>query len=76
MSAKESKRAQKQVCKKSEKLEWRHLLYGDAPKSSKNIKNILGTFPLVRNSPLKAAANFLEHSFAAFIEKVSPFMPT
>ena len=47
-----------------------------APKSSKNKKNILRTFPLVRNFPLKVAANFLEHSFGAFIKKVSPFMPT
>ena len=52
----------------------------EAPQiSSKNKKNILRTFPLVRNFPLnliKGAANFLEHSFGAFIEKVSPFMPT
>ena len=47
-----------------------------APKSSKNKKNILRTFPLVRNFLFKLAANFLEHSFGAFIEKVSPFMPT
>ena len=40
----------------------------DAPqKSSKNKKNILRTFPLVRNFPLKVAANLLEHSFGAFI---------
>ena len=63
-------------CCKSEQLEWRHLFYRGAPKSSENKKNILRTFPLVRNFPLKVAANFLEHSFGAFIEKVSPFMPT
>ena len=38
--------------------------------------NVLRTFPLVWNFPLKVAANFLEHSFGAFIEKVSPSMPT
>ena len=59
-----------------EKLEWRHLFHRGAPKSSKNKKTILRTFPLVRNFHLKVAANFLEHSFGAFIEKVSPFMPT
>ena len=37
---------------------------------------ILRTFPVVRNFPLKVAANFLEHSFGAFIEEVSPFMPS
>ena len=37
----------------SEQLEWRHLFYRGAPKSSKNKKNILRTFPLVRNFPLK-----------------------
>ena len=39
-------------------------------------KNILRTFPLVRDFRYKVAANVLEHSFGAFIEKVSPFMPT
>ena len=49
----------------------------EAPQSLlRTEKNILRTFPLVRNFPLKVAANFLEHSFGAFIEKVSPFMPT
>ena len=38
-------------------------------------KNSLRTFPLVRNFPLQVAANFLEHSFGALIEKVSPFFP-
>ena len=47
----------------AEQLEWRHLFYRKAPKSSKNKKNILRTFPLVRNFPLKVATNFLEHSF-------------
>ena len=54
---------------------WRHLFYRGAPKSSKIKKNILRTFPLVRNFPLTVAANFLEHSFGAFLEKVSPFVP-
>ena len=63
-------------CSFSESLAWRHLFYRGAPKSSKNKKNVLRTFPLVRNFPLKVAANFLEHSFATFIDKVSPFMPT
>ena len=48
----------------SEQLEWRHLFYRGAPKSSKNKKNILRTFPLVRNFTLKVATNFLEHSSA------------
>ena len=60
----------------SEQIEWRHLFYRGTPKSSKNKKNFLRTFPLVRNFPLKVAPNFLERSFGAFIEKVSPFMPT
>ena len=45
---------------KSEQLEWQHLFYRGAPKSSKNKKNILRTVPLVRNFPLKVAANFLD----------------
>ena len=44
--------------------------------TSKNKKIVLRTFPLVRNFPWKMAAIFLEHSFGAFIEKVSPFMPS
>ena len=60
----------------SEQIEWRHLFYRGTPKSSKTKKNILRTFPLVRDFPFKVAANFLEHSFSAFIEKASPFMPT
>ena len=58
------------------KLEWRDLFYRGPPKISKNKKNTLRTFPLVRNFPLKVAANFLELSSGAFIEKVSPFMRT
>ena len=42
----------------SEQLEWRHLFYRGAPKSSKNKENILRTYPLVRNFSLKVAANF------------------
>ena len=38
-------------------------------------KNMLRTVLVVRNFPLSVAMNFLEHSFGAFIEKVSPFMP-
>ena len=37
------------------------LIYRGTPKSSKNKKNILRTFPLVRNFSLKVAADFLEH---------------
>ena len=58
-------------------IEWRHLFYRGAPKSSKNKKNILRTSPLVRDFPFKVAASFLEHSLlGAFIQKVPPFMPT
>ena len=59
----------------SEQLEWRHPFYRSAPRSSKNKKNILRTCPLVRNFPLIVAASFLEHSFGAFIEQSSPFIP-
>ena len=38
-------------CPKSEQLEWRHLFYRGTPKSSRNKKNTLRTFPLVRNFP-------------------------
>ena len=58
------------------RLTWvaaRHLFYRGTPKSSKNKKNIPRTFPLVR--ALRVAAHFLEHSFGAFIEKASPFIP-
>ena len=57
------------------RLEWRRLFYRGAPKSSENKKNILRTFPLVRDVLFRVAANFLEHSFGAFVEKASPFMP-
>ena len=40
-------------------LEWRHLFYRGAPKSSKNKKNILRTIPLVRNFPLKVSSSKL-----------------
>ena len=36
----------------------------------RTIRNILRTFRLVRNFPVKVAANFLEHSFGALLEKV------
>ena len=57
----------------SEQLEWRHLFYRGAAKSS-NKKNILRTCPLVRNFPFKVAANFLDlllpcPSFLGFLEK-------
>ena len=58
---------------------WGHLhhsnLSGDdtfsieAPQIFQEQKNILRTFPLVRNYPLKVAANFLEHSFEPFWKK-------
>ena len=54
----------------SEQIEWRRLFYRGTPKSSKNKKNTLRTSPLVRAFPFfKVAANFLEHSFGAFIER-------
>ena len=36
---------------------------------TRNKSNILRAFPLVRNVPLREAANILEHAFGAFIER-------